>query len=84
MLKYGAILWNFHCQHEIEVFKNVQEKFVYLVFNNSILSDLPSLERRRNNQTLLLFYNILHNNCHLDPNNFFLINHHEPLLSSWF
>ena len=70
LLEYGVILWSPHSQHEIKI------KIVNLVHNNSILSDLPSLERRHNNQALLLFYNLLLNKSHLDSNKF-LINHRE-------
>ena len=59
ILEYGAILWNPHRQHEIEVLENVQEKFFNLVHNDSVLFDLPSLERKRHNQALLFFSVIL-------------------------
>ena len=59
ILEYGTILWNPHRQHEIEVLENVQEKFFNLVHNDSVLSDLPSLERKRHNQALLFFSVIL-------------------------
>ena len=36
ILEYGAILWNLHNQHEIEVLENFLEKLVNLVYNNSI------------------------------------------------
>jgi hypothetical protein len=71
ILEYGSVLWNPHSSHEVSQLENIQNKFLKQANLAPNQCDLASLETRRANLDLLLYYKIMSNSSRLNSTKFF-------------